>query len=713
MNGSSMYTTKDLQGFAKAAHSLKLYRRADLRDDVTDKSLIQKLYVDPLQNDAVLETMLRDSTTFLIGRKGTGKSTVFQRAQHELRTKPNAASAYVDIKTVYEAADVDPTIPAQLADAGLALSESNLKRVLLYRAFIRAVLTDVTEELKRAINSSFFDKIIDRSGLKRSDMSGAIQDLLEGSFESQLTDVTAIRAAASKVDRETVSGRKATAELKVSTRASAAGVSGEGSAKSGYEQSASQKDATSEEFAALVLSTFNISGIIDELKKVLNSIGVTRLYIFIDDFSELPESAMQVFVDAILAPLNNWSNELIKFKVAAYPGRIYLGKIDPTKVDEVYLDLYKLYGEKDVSTMEDKATDFTRRLVDSRFSHFLNKKFDEFCDEDADAVYRQLFYASMANPRILGHLLANLRDAVTAYHRPIGVRAVQDAATKYYEEKVEPFFGMQKFAHESFSERASVFSLKELLESLVARARQLRDYKDSQVTRGLKGRTPSSHFHVSSSLEAALRTLELNFFVTLYYEMKDRDANKVAVFALNYGLCQKYSLAFGRPSGQREHRLYFIERIFDYTPIVREFLQSNQEIKCSECGEVFGIDKLSGLMMYDMLCPKCKRGTCSVINLSKKYESVIASVDPNLLLPATELGILETLYTEKREMVASEIAGELDCSYQLIGKRGRNLAERGLVTRDKNEANRRIFSITDDAKEDYFVDNEERRLEID
>ena len=221
-----------------------------------------------------------------------------------------------------------------------------------------------------------------------------------------------------------------------------------------------------------------------------------------------------------------------------------------------------------------------------------------------------------------------------------------------------------------------------------------------------------SAVRVASSLESALRTLELNFFVTLYYEMKDRDGNKVAVFALNYGLCQKYSIGFGRPSSERKHRLYFVERIFDDTSIVRRFLENNQEIKCDNCSETFGIDKLSGLAMYDMLCPKCKRGTCEVINLSKKYAGVIANVNPNLLMPATELGILETLYTEQREMVASEIAGELDCSYQLIGKRGRNLAEKGFVTRDKNDVNRRIFSITEDAQEEYFIGNEERQLDV-
>ena len=101
-------------GFRDAAQSLKLYRRAELADDTGD-GLVEELYVDPLPDDHVLNTMLKPSTTFLVGRKGTGKSTVFQRAQHELRKRADVTSAYVDIKTVYEASQVDPQIASQLA----------------------------------------------------------------------------------------------------------------------------------------------------------------------------------------------------------------------------------------------------------------------------------------------------------------------------------------------------------------------------------------------------------------------------------------------------------------------------------------------------------------------------------------------------------------------------------------------------------------------
>jgi len=107
----------------------------------------------------------------------------------------------------------------------------------------------------------------------------------------------------------------------------------------------------------------------------------------------------------LLAPLNNWSEELIKFKVAAYPGRVYYGQIDKTKIDEIYLDLYSLYGSSDVSGMEEKAIDFTRRLVTTRLLHFTKTGLETFIDTADGELWRLMFYATMANPRNLGHTL--------------------------------------------------------------------------------------------------------------------------------------------------------------------------------------------------------------------------------------------------------------------------------------------------------------------
>ena len=267
---------------------------------------------------------------------------------------------------------------------------SLLRKILLYRAFIRTVFSDIKSELKLQITSrSFFSQLFGRLGLSKGSIAAELDDLLEGSFELQMTDATAINQPSITVGRESSITDKLTGQVGVDIGAA----KGSLSARLSEEAARNSKKTQSEKYSSVLIRTFDITSIIEDLRTVLNKIGIKRLFIFIDDFSELPEEAMQIFVDTVLAPLNNWSNELIKFKIAAYPGRTYLGKIDPTKIDQIYIDLYKLYGDRDVSTMEDKATDFTRRLINSRFFHYVNKSFDVFCDNDPDAVYRQLFYA--------------------------------------------------------------------------------------------------------------------------------------------------------------------------------------------------------------------------------------------------------------------------------------------------------------------------------
>ncbi len=101
-----------------------------------------------------------------------------------------------------------------------------------------------------------------------------------------------------------------------------------------------------------------------------------------------------------------------------------------------------------------------------------------------------------------------------------------NAARRYYEEKIEADFHMKRFLHETFEERSSIFSLKELLDEIVSRARELRGRQTSSLTR-VPGRPPTSHFHVVTALSPLLATLELNFFVTKYFDMKDRDGHPV------------------------------------------------------------------------------------------------------------------------------------------------------------------------------------------
>ena len=683
-----------------------MYRRAELLEDESQRSLIKDLYIDPLPSEHIFRTVLKPSTTMLIGRKGTGKSTIFQRVQFELRQMNGFGSAYVDIKTVYEASTTDPKILSSLGDAALSIEQ--IRRLTLYRAFIRAVIDAIKEEVKKKFKeANFWERIKTTLSASVDDLFEALDELLEEAETAEFLSVLGIKKTEiqNRSELTETQGVESNIGIEAGTTTSLkAGISAKGTNEA--------KQADELKYSDILMRIFNIKEIILQLKSILGRAGIRHLYVFIDDFSELPEDAMTVIVDTLLAPLNNWSEELIKFKIAAYPHRLYYGQIDKTKIDEIYLDLYRLYGTTDVTGMEEKAIDFTRRLVEGRLYYFSRCSLSTFTESSDEGPWRLLFYASMGNPRILGHLMYYLQESHLIFGSPIGSKAIRDAARRYYEEKIEPYFRMSRFLHESFAERASIFSLKELLESIVERARDLKRHRDSEVMREIPGTPPTSHFHVAVELESLLATLELNFFVTKYYEMSDRDGRKVSVYALNFGLCQKYAIAFGRPAGRREHRLYLVERIFDDTPLLHRFMQQNQEIRCDSCNETFELDKLPALQMFSMRCPKCNKGTCCVTNLSKKYESLLASVSPALLLPQTELGILQTLASEKRPMFAAEIGDEMDKSYQLIGKRGKVLAERGLVNRFETDQGRRAFEITHLAEESYFSNDSEVQLEV-
>ncbi|HEU0001359.1 MAG TPA: hypothetical protein VFQ36_10695, partial [Ktedonobacteraceae bacterium] len=437
---ASRFTKKQLTGFRDAAQSLKLYRRADLRNETNGESLIEELYVDPLPYEHILQTMLKANTTFLIGRKGTGKSTIFKRVQHDLAKRSDYTTAYIDIKTVYELSKPDSALIAKVdANSGVMPKES-LGKLHLNRAFLQTTIKQIHDQLKERANSTLLARI------KRF-FSGTIDELFEDLDvllneieKNRYTSITGIRtiSAHDKSGLSTESGSEGAAGINLGpTTGLTASLKITDANKASLDRDQSYTDT-------LILE-FNITHYLLRLKELLDRISIKHLYIFIDDFSELPEDAMKIVVDTLLAPLNNWSEELIKFKIAAYPGRIYYGDIDKTKIDEINLDFYRLYAAKNLATMEDKAIDFTRRLIQSRLKYFCKCDASVFIEVKNDEIWRNFFYATMANPRNLGYILFYLYESHLLFDRLITVSALKEAARRYYEEKIEPYFKMNKF----------------------------------------------------------------------------------------------------------------------------------------------------------------------------------------------------------------------------------------------------------------------------
>nr|AUN36161.1 hypothetical protein [uncultured bacterium] len=207
-----------LLGFQRAAESLKLARRADLTDPEQGTTLVDELYVDPLPEDAILRTILRPSTTFLIGRKGTGKSTIFQRLQSELRKTKHQTSAYVDIKTVFESSQVDPVLLERISKRQDALPPAELERLLLYKEFLREVVKQIKVELRKRVESSLWERVKERFTGSVTELFEGLDAVLEEADEERFISAIGLRTG-------TVQAKESASEEKLVTTAAAATLS--------------------------------------------------------------------------------------------------------------------------------------------------------------------------------------------------------------------------------------------------------------------------------------------------------------------------------------------------------------------------------------------------------------------------------------------------------------------------------------------------------
>ncbi|MBG6174971.1 hypothetical protein IWQ55_002796 [Labrenzia sp. EL_208] len=696
--------------FARIAESLRQYRRAELRDfqDDLGELAVDKLYVDPLPNDAILKTVCSSNTTFILGRKGTGKSTVFARAQSKLRSSKNVISCYLDVKSLYDLAKPSELVKATSEfnlDAGICRSH------LLRKAFLGSILSEVLKELKKASDEmSIWDRWL---GKKRTveDLESKLTELADRVRKVSLTDqeLPILRSLERTWKSQIQTQKESRDEADVNVKVSALDLSTSANAKMADFEKSLDDTEVYKEYSSVVLSTFPFEEIINEIKDLLQESALQRLVVFFDDFSELSYLDQRLFVDVVLAPLNNSSNEAIKLKVAGYPGRTYYGAIDPTKIDTVSLDFSDLYEATDVQTMEQSATDYTIRLLNVRFEAF-GENIRDYFDEDTslDEHMRNLFQATFNVPRLMGSLLHTCYLDRISKRVPITPASMRLAARKYHESTISKYFEtLNKFALEPFDNKLDRQNQKKLLDHLVAELTDLR----RKISAGSIGGTyfselsnpPVSHFLVSKSAESLFDALEANFLVSRYKATRDKDGKPATIFAIYYGLAELERIPWGYPPG-RQYRNYFVQRCFDLTVTVHSFISGQQTIRCSNCKSSFSMEQKASFEMFKWRCPECGEGRCEVVNLSDEFSDDLEQISEDLLLEPVELEILNTLNDEERRMAAGEISTLIDVTYQLVGRRTAKLQEKGLVNKTRiHEEDQRVRSeILQMAKDIYF-----------
>ena len=709
-----MLTEQNRDEFYKAADSLKRFKRAEIKDD-QERSLIDTLYTDLLPEDQVYKMILSDNTTFLVGRKGTGKSTNILRLESEYRKKDDYLPCYIDTKTVFESTKSDYQNLDYLRGK---IPEEALGKYLVERSFIQSILKSIVKELDIKADS-YLSKFANLIGLSKTnkvkDSINSLNNKIDNNEHLKsiklpvINEYIKIISGSDEFEKSKSKGKSDSATLNVDSKGPSGGVKSSSSKNSS--DKAKKIESWEKQFSGALLKVFQIKDVIDEIRETLLTLKIKKIVIFLDDFSEVDESTIKNFVNVVLAPLNNWGDEFICFKVAAYPNRIHFGDIDKGKVDIIDLDFYNLYSNYDKNTMESLSLDFTKRLINTRIKYFSTQSIDDFFEvnnsNSIDDYMDLLFKSSMNVPRIIGYILFYCHQTHVSIGKKITKSAIDGAAQKYYEKVISSFFDMTTNSLLSFDEKVSELQQRDLLNIFVSQLKSIRkqistgDLK-SAVYQSDKSNPYTSHFNFSPNLENFVRTLELNFFISKYSEMSDRDGKKVSVYCLNYGLTLLENMRWGKPIGN-DFRKYFIARPFSFDGIFEEFLRESKHIQCinPECGKSYPYDQLPFLEFNKMRCNECQ-SEVEVKSVSEAIKSELAKIDKTKLLPSIELGVLHELNGSNEKMYARDLSEELDISSHLIAKRAKKLDEdKGLVDRDRSEQLIK-YSISKKAISEYF-----------
>lgn len=666
--------------FLKFATSLKLVRKAKIEHN--GKNVIDEIYTDLLPNNGILQQVNLPRTSILKGRKGTGKSTILQKSIADMIQNKDVITVYIDVKTLYDGAT--PTLNTAIETP----ISTELKKYLIYKNFLFEVVKEA--------NNNFRETVMQGSVLSRLRQTlGGKMNYVEMAFDQMLSNLDSV---IKKVDAQlfTLVSNSET-------------VSTQGSIEVGAELSTTpnakltlkdnEESSCKTEFSNAVLKYFDIKKcLIDSFLKIRDILQVKYIYMYLDDYSEMDKEAQELFMDWFVAPLNNISDDFVKFKIATYPSRFYFGKLDNQKVDEIHLDFYNsLSSYKNIAKMEELSINYIRRLMMNRFNIFLpDNKINDFFDVKEDELFELLFDISLNTPRVIGYVLAYCYTTHITLDKKITKAALSAAAQKYYEDVTQQYFESNKFVIQAFDEMVSRENLRFLMSKFIDKEKENNRIVNIEEKRDL----PTSHFLVSNDLSKLLDSLELNGYITTYNKINDKDNSPSTLYAINYGLCQQENLKFGRPK-DTELRKYYQERKFVFNDILKDHFNKSQELECME-GHRFSFEQYSMIEAFGMICPICSRENHRMIPCELKVTNnnvieLIQDYVKNSLKLSDELEfeILNYLSLNKDEYHrASVIAEELDCTYQLIAKRAMKLVERELVVVSKRDT-RNYYQITE------------------
>ncbi len=658
--------------------------RPDILDE-DNNDLLPQLYVDLIDGDYFLKQALDENHVIFKGRKGTGKSTIFLQAENRILQNKSMLGVYINLQSCYE--DIRP--------ANMMENNSKLNLYNIYLKFFNQILQRIEEKC----NSIFKDRNIDK----------LFKEIHEGEYidaEFQRTMQITTNNTNSK-------------SLNISANADII----EGAFTISADHSYEKQHRTQE------LRIFSISTVLTKMKKILEKHSIKKVYLFLDDFSELDYNSQKLIIDSLIAPIISSYNDTFIVKLAAYPYRIYLGNIDSSKIIPCALDFYDVY-EKTSSNylnVESSSIDFVKRTIKKRISVYTSGQLDadelfNTQKEDIETYYKTLFYASAGIPRCLGYILTYSYLNSINKGNTITLQDINNASKTYFNENIlVDFYNDTRYKQSFFDDNKILTQLtqKKLMDDLIEIAKTFKrqiifKYTKNEKLKNLYIETiekykngisfwiPSSHFYVEKDIETILQTLELYYIVSKFNEGSSRKkpGMKISYYGLNYGLCLENNIDYGKPELRRAYD-YWRQDEFNYTTFIPAALNAVEVPICSNCGYKYDDKNEYSIAKKFGYCLSCKAEQS--INSTNQLKEILATEIAKWKsdsLPDIEIDILRVLYNSRTTMTAAEIGSLVERHHLGVTKIMNKLKRKDYISYDVHE--KRYYKITQKSIDTFF-----------
>ena len=596
---------------------------------------LKKYYVDPF---GYLASIIQREDNFIIGRRGTGKSTLLYRGFAECidtwKTQRRVLPIYIDLSKC----------------EALCSSDNNIQIEHLF-----------AYELMRCLESSLklvWDKIVPLDqGYEESNLHEILKECIDKiNFVLQTGVPIKVECNDEKNSSTILTDNCKKAEFKLNEFL----ISGKSS-----KNSTKQIERTVHKEFSYTLAEF-----LDGLTVICDLVQIESIYVFVDEYSELKVETQRE-IARLLKRLRG-TRKNIFFKVCAITDNYELGEIRLQRdFFEISLDLYKMVERaKGLMDAFKRLGEFTENIIEERLKAYGCKVFIKELLLSSRQALELLTNASMGVPRTLGIILkeswnqtmARGKEKISLDDLKFGIKTSGDGYYGFFNGNIGPvipaFYG-------------------QMLKEIVERARSERKASPHKS---------ASMFMIGGFRDGHFKYLSENYLIHLI--KKDETSVKgetgLSLYMLDWYFIEKYNLGFSI-----ERDVYRQQR-FVYNDIMRNFdayfTDTRIAFRCPKCENVYTQEQLflPQLNQYLDVCPK---DYTKLTKIESEYGSTGYT--------EVERKIIGTIRNHSYEnaIMAKEVAEIVGCSKMKVAKFSEKLCKSSNIIRreKKNETVFRYF----------------------